>query len=260
MSQTSWEADKMLDVYIYDYMVKRNLQESAKAFYTEAKVSSDPVAIDAPGGFLFEWWSDFWDIFIARKNDKHSQVASSYIETQLIKAREQQQMQPQQPQNQQEQQMQMQKLLLQKHAKQLQQQHQQQQQHQLQQRQREGVHLLNGATGPVGNDPFIRKNPGTANALATKMCEERLKLPPQRASLDDMSMKQRFGDYASQLLDSNHASILKSATTPGQASGQVLHGIAGGMSGPLQQVEAGNQQLSGAVPVNIDKHDFFIDL
>lgn len=37
-------------------------------------------AIDAPGGFLFEWWSVFWDIFIARTNEKHSEAAASYIE------------------------------------------------------------------------------------------------------------------------------------------------------------------------------------
>jgi hypothetical protein len=36
-------------------------------------------AIDAPGGFLFEWWSVFWDIFIARTNEKHSEAAASYI-------------------------------------------------------------------------------------------------------------------------------------------------------------------------------------
>jgi hypothetical protein len=52
-----------LDVYIYDYLVKRNLQATAKAFIAEGKVATDPVAIDAPGGFLFEWWSIFWDIF-----------------------------------------------------------------------------------------------------------------------------------------------------------------------------------------------------
>jgi hypothetical protein len=113
-----------LDVYIYDYLMKRNLHASAKAFLNEGKVSSDPVgtlltcclwtlccdhwdvvfltlrdvslvvfeltyrwalldgctAIDAPGGFLFEWWSVFWDIFIARTNEKHSEVAASYIE------------------------------------------------------------------------------------------------------------------------------------------------------------------------------------
>lgn len=37
-------------------------------------------AIDAPGGFLFEWWSVFWDIFIARTNEKHSEAAASFIE------------------------------------------------------------------------------------------------------------------------------------------------------------------------------------
>ncbi|KAG0458085.1 hypothetical protein HPP92_023242 [Vanilla planifolia] len=45
MSQTNWEADKMLDVYIYDYFVKRNLQATAKAFQVEGKVSSDPVVV-----------------------------------------------------------------------------------------------------------------------------------------------------------------------------------------------------------------------
>lgn len=39
-----------------------------------------PSAIDAPGGFLFEWWSVFWDIFIARTNEKHSEPAAAYIE------------------------------------------------------------------------------------------------------------------------------------------------------------------------------------
>ncbi|WVY90338.1 hypothetical protein V8G54_035852 [Vigna mungo] len=84
MSQTNWEADKMLDVYIHDYLVKRDLKASAEAFQAEGKVSSDPVAIDAPGGFLFEWWSVFWDIFIARTNEKHSEVAASYIELQTV--------------------------------------------------------------------------------------------------------------------------------------------------------------------------------
>lgn len=41
------------------------------------------LAIDAPGGFLFEWWSVFWDIFIARTNEKHSDAAASYIEVRL---------------------------------------------------------------------------------------------------------------------------------------------------------------------------------
>ncbi|URE00262.1 LisH [Musa troglodytarum] len=85
MAQSNWEADKMLDVYIYDYLLKRNLQTTAKAFMVEGKVSADPVAIDAPRGFLFEWWSVFWDIFIARTNEKHSEVAAAYIEVKFYR-------------------------------------------------------------------------------------------------------------------------------------------------------------------------------
>ncbi|TKY53462.1 Transcriptional corepressor LEUNIG-like [Spatholobus suberectus] len=43
MAQSNWEADKMLDVYIYDYLVKKKLHNTAKAFMTEGKVSPDPV-------------------------------------------------------------------------------------------------------------------------------------------------------------------------------------------------------------------------
>ncbi|KAI8013550.1 Transcriptional corepressor LEUNIG [Camellia lanceoleosa] len=90
----------------------------------------------------------------------------------------------------------------------------------------------------------IFKNPGTTNALATKMYEERLKLP-QRDPLDDAAMKQRFGENMGQLLDPNHASILKSAAAAGHASGQVLHGAAGAMS---PQIQSRNPQLPGSTP------------
>ncbi|KAJ4899179.1 Transcriptional corepressor LEUNIG [Raphanus sativus] len=279
MSQTNWEADKMLDVYIYDYLVKRDLKATAQAFQAEGKVSSDPVAIDAPGGFLFEWWSVFWDIFIARTNEKHSEVAASYIETQMIKAREQQMQQSQHPQvsqqqqQQQQQQIQMQQLLLQRA-----QQHQQQQQHQnqppsqqqqqqqpapqhqqqptpqqqQQPQRRDGSHLANGsANGLVGNnsDPVMRQNPGSGSALANnKTYEERVKMPTQRESLDEAAMK-RFGDNAGQLLDPTHASLLKSSGASGQHAGQVLHGAASGGMSP--QVQGRTQQLPGGSAVDI---------
>ncbi|RWW01804.1 hypothetical protein GW17_00035138 [Ensete ventricosum] len=37
------DVETRLDVYIYDYLMKRDLQAAAKAFQAEAKVSSDPV-------------------------------------------------------------------------------------------------------------------------------------------------------------------------------------------------------------------------
>jgi hypothetical protein len=122
-----------------------------------------------------------------------------HMQTQLTKAREQQQQQQQQQQQpqsqqsqhaQQQQQMQIQQLMLQRHAQQQQQQQQNQQQAQSQQQpqpqqqqNRDRAHLLNGSANGLGG------NPGTANSIATKMYEERLKVPPQRDSLDDAAMK-----------------------------------------------------------------------
>ncbi|KAI3775481.1 hypothetical protein L1987_50058 [Smallanthus sonchifolius] len=65
------DSDKMLDIYILDYLTKRKLNASKKVFGDEAKVPVNFHAIDAPRGFLFEWWAVFWDIFISRY--KHHQ-------------------------------------------------------------------------------------------------------------------------------------------------------------------------------------------
>ncbi|KAG6731247.1 hypothetical protein I3842_01G120000 [Carya illinoinensis] len=146
MAQSNWEADKMLDVYIYDYLMKKKLHATAKSFMTEGKVAPDPVAIDAPGGFLFEWWSVFWDIFIARTNEKHSEPAAAYIDSQQIKAKEQQQLQ-------------MQQLQIMRQA-------------QLQRR--DANHPpLGGAVNAVNSEGMLGQS--TASALAAKMYEERMK-------------------------------------------------------------------------------------
>ncbi|XP_047082985.1 transcriptional corepressor LEUNIG_HOMOLOG-like [Lolium rigidum] len=202
MAQSNWEADKMLDVYIYDYLLKRNLQTTAKAFMAEGKVAADPVAIDAPGGFLFEWWSVFWDIFIARTNEKHSEVAAAYLEAQQIKAREhQQQMQMQQLQ-----------LIQQRHAQ--------------MQRTNSGHPSLNGPINGLNSDGIL--GPSTASVLAAKMYEERLKHPH---SMDS---------EGSQLIDASRMALLKSAAT--NHTGQLVPGTAGNVSTTLQQIQARNQQ------------------
>ncbi|BAD67818.1 putative transcriptional corepressor LEUNIG [Oryza sativa Japonica Group] len=251
--QSAWEAEKMLDVYIHDYLLKRNLQSTAKAFQAEGSVSSDPVAIDAPGGFLLEWWSVFWDIFIARTNEKHSDVAASYIES--IKAREQQpsQLQQQEAHSQQSsQQIQMQQLLLQRHAQQQQQQQsqqqpQQQRRQQKQQQRSESSHLPTSAhNGLVSADPPTRQSTSAASSLSAKMYEERVKNSVQRDTLDEAPAKQRFTENIGQLLESNSSSMLKSVAITAQASGQIFHGSTGGVSGTLQQVQARNQQLQAS--------------
>ncbi|KAF9610955.1 hypothetical protein IFM89_025988 [Coptis chinensis] len=179
MAQSNWEADKMLDVYIYDYLLKRNLHNSAKAFMTEGKVAADPVAIDAPGGFLFEWWSVFWDIFIARTNEKHSENAAAYIETQQIKSREHHQ------------QLQMQQLQI------------MQQRHALQRR--DGNHPSIGGPGNAINAEGMIGG-STASVLAAKMYGEHMKHPHSMES-----------EASPQLMDASRMALLKSATNhPGQ--------------------------------------------
>ncbi|XP_042053535.1 transcriptional corepressor LEUNIG_HOMOLOG-like [Salvia splendens] len=172
MAQSNWEADKMLDVYIHDYLLKRKLHNSAKTFMTEGKVATDPVAIDAPGGFLFEWWSVFWDIFIARTNEKHSEPAATYIETQQIKQREQQQ------------QLQMQQLqLMQQRSAQLQ--------------RRDPNHPPLG--GPMNSEGMMGQP--SASVLAMKMYEERMKHPHPMDS-----------ETSPGLIEANRMALLKSAS------------------------------------------------
>lgn len=172
-AQSNWEADKMLDVYIHDYFLKRRLHNAAKAFMAEGNVSTDPVAIDAPGGFLFEWWSVFWDIFISRTNEKHSEDAASYIQTQQTKAREQ----------------------LQMHQMQL------MQQRNAQLQRRDPNHPgLGGSLNPMNTEGMLGQPP--ASALAMKMYEERMKHPH---SMDS--------DVSPNLIDANRMALLKSATS-----------------------------------------------
>ncbi|TYI61279.1 hypothetical protein E1A91_D10G161800v1 [Gossypium mustelinum] len=176
MAQSNWEADKMLDVYIYDYLVKKKLHVTAKSFMTEGKVAPDPVAIDAPGGFLFEWWSVFWDIFISRTNDKHSEAAAAYIEAQQIKAKEQQQLQ-------------MQQLQLMRQA---------------QMQRRDPNHpSLGGPVNATGSEGMLGQS--NASALAAKMYEERMKHPNAINS-----------ETSQPLLDARMALLKSATNHPGQ--------------------------------------------
>lgn len=38
------------------------------------------AAIDAPEGFLYEWWGVFWEIFVAKTKPAASPAAASYLE------------------------------------------------------------------------------------------------------------------------------------------------------------------------------------
>ncbi|XAR60976.1 hypothetical protein NMG60_11034541 [Bertholletia excelsa] len=208
MAQSNWEADKMLDVYIHDYLLKRKLHNSAKAFMTEGKVATDPVAIDAPGGFLFEWWSVFWDIFIARTNEKHSEAAAAYIGMQHMKAREHQQ------------QLQMQQLQL-----------MQQRNAQLPRRD-PNQPPLGGPINAINSEGMIGQP--SASVLAMKMYEERMKHPH---SMDS--------ETSPAIMDANRMALLKPGASH---QNQLAQGNSGGMSAALQHMQGRNQLTTDVKP------------
>ncbi|XP_063939811.1 uncharacterized protein LOC135148494 [Daucus carota subsp. sativus] len=58
------DTHRMLMLYIHDHMRKNNMHEAAKIFAEEANLELNPV-IDAPGGFLAEWWEVFWNKYFS---------------------------------------------------------------------------------------------------------------------------------------------------------------------------------------------------
>lgn len=139
---------QLLNAYVYDFLIKSKLPQTAKIFVNEAEIPSIPshlspnnnggggsnsnsphstrnspqvnnisnpstpnpnlpkdhnlpnlsVAIDAPQGFLFEWWEIFWDVFQAKNNHSNklplstsaSSNALEYYQLQLMKQRQHQ--------------------------------------------------------------------------------------------------------------------------------------------------------------------------
>lgn len=88
------KSDKeLLNAYIYDYLLKHNMLDSARTFGAEAKVVPNVkkeddkelpkplIPIDAPQGFLYEWWALFWDIYSARGSKGGGSVpAQQYVQ------------------------------------------------------------------------------------------------------------------------------------------------------------------------------------
>ncbi|GLT80951.1 hypothetical protein SLA2020_523610 [Shorea laevis] len=65
-SGDAWDFQKAFDLYLYDYLVKKNRRKTAAIFKAEANVDK-PVLIDTPMGFLHEWWSIFYDVYVSRQ-------------------------------------------------------------------------------------------------------------------------------------------------------------------------------------------------
>ncbi|CAH1447199.1 unnamed protein product [Lactuca virosa] len=165
--------------------------------------------------FFLEWWSVFWDIFIARTNEKHSEAAASYIETQQMKAKEHQQ------------QLQMQQL------------------HLMQQR---NVHLqrrdpnhppLGGSVNAMNmnGDGMMGKPSASSSTLGVKLQEEPMKHSHSMVS-----------ETSPALLDSNRMTLMKSATNH---QGLLIPGNSPNVSSTLQQIQ-GRPQLNTEIKQEVN--------
>ncbi|RVW56636.1 hypothetical protein CK203_075159 [Vitis vinifera] len=114
---------EMFEYYLYDYFVKNNMGETAEIFRREANLNFDPTrpprniffslslgfysvlrvvdaflherglfssAVDAPDGFLHEWWVIFYDMFRSRKVvNEEPDEGSSVVTEEMMETGEQ---------------------------------------------------------------------------------------------------------------------------------------------------------------------------
>ncbi|GMY37387.1 transcriptional corepressor LEUNIG_HOMOLOG-like isoform X2 [Fagus crenata] len=85
-----WDAKSMFELYLRDYMAKKNMHKTAAIFRKEAKVCNNPVVIDSAEGFLYEWWSIFYDVYASRQLKHQQAQAEASIEATQMTENEQQ--------------------------------------------------------------------------------------------------------------------------------------------------------------------------
>jgi hypothetical protein len=84
------DREKMLDTYIYDYCIKRDYKQTAELIKKEAKISTEDIKQINSEGFLYEWWTVFWEIYSAKENNEEDTTpeALTYINIQNLKAKQ----------------------------------------------------------------------------------------------------------------------------------------------------------------------------
>nr|VZI46692.1 unnamed protein product [Spirometra erinaceieuropaei] len=77
------QASEKLALYVYEYLVYSGAQKAAQTFLQEIQWEKNILLTDRPG-FLFSWWSVFWDLYCAaperREVWKHSNEARAFYD------------------------------------------------------------------------------------------------------------------------------------------------------------------------------------
>ncbi|KAI1786017.1 hypothetical protein LXA43DRAFT_82822 [Ganoderma leucocontextum] len=78
-----WDGDRMFNIYIHDYCIKRGFRKTAHELQVEASIPLTATPpINAKQGLLFEWWSVFWVLFTAKSNSQGPEDAILYTQHQ----------------------------------------------------------------------------------------------------------------------------------------------------------------------------------
>ncbi|KAI0685605.1 hypothetical protein BC835DRAFT_1421096 [Cytidiella melzeri] len=84
---TSWDGDRMFNIYIHDYCIKRGYVKTASELVEEAEIPAESTPpINAKQGLLFEWWSVFWVLFTAKSSGTGTDDALVYTQHQTQQA------------------------------------------------------------------------------------------------------------------------------------------------------------------------------
>ncbi|CAI8610227.1 unnamed protein product [Vicia faba] len=218
MSQSKCdETDKMLDAYIYDYLVKNQLYETARFFHDEAAVVPNVVRY-APDGFLFEWWSVFWELFMAKRGLSHSESAASYLKAQGMRKQEEKRR----------------VLFVSRRPA------------QKQQYGAEAQVFNHNVLCPIKNGPLVRQNQVISNA--TKRNRDMLKPPLHGNTLDGMRIKKMKTNNTGQI-PIKHCALFNTITAMSarQTSRQTFRSAFSILKENLQQDLNQNQQLPGSI-------------
>ncbi|KAL4334277.1 hypothetical protein GQ457_07G029090 [Hibiscus cannabinus] len=80
VDEDDWDAEKMLNLRLHDYLLKKNMHKTAELFRHETGISHHSAVID---GTLEDWWSLFYDTFSSRQTklqEYHGEETSAEAE------------------------------------------------------------------------------------------------------------------------------------------------------------------------------------
>ncbi|EGF98670.1 uncharacterized protein MELLADRAFT_79652 [Melampsora larici-populina 98AG31] len=89
LDQGVWQGDYSLNSYIHDYLCKRGFHGTAEKLIQESGMDKSSAwgsnkLLNTPQGLLYEWWTIFWEVFLASSGSSGHHDANLY--SQITKA------------------------------------------------------------------------------------------------------------------------------------------------------------------------------